>query len=120
MSADEDARARIRSVVRRVPAGTVATYGQVAAEAGLPRRARLVGHVLKRLPADSDLPWHRIINARGEISLPAGSDAWRCQRGRLEEEGVSFRDGRVDLAKYGWRPSLDALLWGPPDSDGDG
>ena len=113
--ADRDLPEKIRATVRRVPPGSVATYGQIAAEAGAPRRARLVGQVLRRLPSGSEVPWHRIINARGELSLPAGSDAWRRQRTRLEGEGIVFRAGRIDLDRYGWRPSLDALLWGLPE-----
>lgn len=115
MAAPDALRERIVATVRRVPAGAVATYGQIAAEAGAPRRARLVGHVLKKLPAGSGVPWHRVINARGELSLPAGSDGWRRQRSRLEREGVAFVAGRVDLSRFRWRPSLDALLWGPPE-----
>ena len=115
MATGGEVRAKIVDTVRRVPAGAVATYGQIAAEAGAPRRARLVGTVLKQLPAGSGVPWHRIINARGELSLPAGSDGWRRQRARLEREGVVFVGGRVDLGRFRWRPSLDALLWGPPE-----
>ena len=113
--ADDPLHEKIRATVRRVPPGAVATYGQIAAEAGAPRRGRLVGQVLKRLPGGSDVPWHRIINARGEISLPVGSDGWRQQRARLEGEGVVFSGGRIDLTRFGWQPSLDALLWGPPE-----
>lgn len=111
-TADRD---RIRDTVRRIPAGQVATYGQIAAEAGLPRRARMVGQALRGLPEDSDVPWHRVINAQGRISLPEGGEGWARQRARLTAEGVAFRNGRVDLDRYGWRPSLDALLWGPPE-----
>jgi len=105
---------RIWRTVSRVPPGSVATYGQVAREAGLGRRARRVGQALRNLPTDSDVPWHRVINAKGEISLPAASDAGQAQRRRLETEGIVFRGGRVDLKRFGWQPSLDELLWGPP------
>jgi methylated-DNA-protein-cysteine methyltransferase-like protein len=104
---------KIRQTISRVPQGSVATYGQIAAEAGVPRRARLVGQVLKRLPAGSGVPWHRIINAQGAISFTEGSEAWLRQKGRLEEEGVVFRNGHVNLEEFRWRPSLDELLWGP-------
>jgi len=110
----DDSRERIWRTVARIPAGQVATYGQVAREAGLGRRARVVGRALRSLPAGSGVPWHRVVNARGEISLPAGSDSAKEQRRRLETEGVIFREGRIDLAKCRWRPSLDELLWGPP------
>ena len=103
---------RIWRAVAAIPRGEVASYGAIARRAGAPRRARLVGHALKVAPAGLDLPWHRVLNAQGRISLPAGSKAHRTQRRLLEEEGVVFRNGRVDLAKS--RPTdLDALLWRP-------
>lgn len=103
---------RIWRAVAAIPRGEVASYGAIARRAGAPRRARLVGHALKAAPSGLDLPWHRVLNAQGRISLPAGSKAHRTQRRLLEEEGVVFRNGRVDLAKS--RPSdLDALLWRP-------
>lgn len=111
----EDPRRRIWKVVSRVPPGQVATYGQVAREAGLGRRARMVGRALRALPSGSDVPWHRIVNARGQISLPAGSDAGREQRARLEAEGVVFNEGVIDLSRFRWQPSLDELLWGAPE-----
>lgn len=111
----DDARRKIWGVVSRVPPGSVATYGQVAKEAGLGRRARMVGRALRALPAGSDVPWHRIVNASGRISLPAGSDAGAEQRARLEAEGVDFNEGVIDLARFRWQPSLDELLWGPPE-----
>jgi len=107
-----------KNIVRtvcRIPPGSVATYGQVAREAGLGRRARLVGQALRHLPEGTDVPWHRVVNARGCISLPPGSDSGRIQRARLEEEGVLFEQGQIDLQRFGWQPSLDALLWGPPE-----
>lgn len=110
-----DRQERIWRTVARIPVGQVATYGQVAREAGLGRRARMVGRALRSLPAGSGVPWHRVVNARGEISLPATSDSGREQRRRLEEEGVVFTEGRIDLSRFRWRPSLDEILWGPPD-----
>lgn len=96
---------RIYTIVALIPPGSVATYGQVAALAGQPCRARLVGRLLAALPHDRDVPWHRVINARGRISLPAGSPAALRQRARLEREGIEFRpDGRVDLSRFRWRP----------------
>jgi methylated-DNA-protein-cysteine methyltransferase-like protein len=111
----DDPKHRIWRAVSRVPAGQVATYGQVAREAGLGRRARMVGRALRSLPAGSDVPWHRVVNAGGRISLPAGSDAGREQRARLEAEGIVFSEGRIDLSRFRWQPSLDELLWGPPE-----
>ncbi len=103
---------RIWKAVAQIPHGQVASYGGIARRAGLPRRARLVGHALKIAPASLKLPWHRVVNARGAISLPAGSTAHRTQRRLLEEEGVVFRNGRVDLMNSGG-PDLDTLLWRP-------
>ena len=96
---------RIYSVVRRIPRGRVATYGQVAALAGLGGHARQVGYALSALPEGARVPWHRVINARGEVSPrsePGGDDS---QRRRLEEEGLCFDPrGRVALGRYQWRP----------------
>ncbi len=104
----------ILAAVRRIPRGKVCTYGNVAEVAGLPRRARLVGTVLRQTPTARGLPWYRVINAGGRISFPVGSDAYARQRHKLEAEGVVFAGGRVDLRRYGW-PSrdqqLDELLW---------
>lgn len=106
---------RIWRTIADIPAGCVATYGQVASLAGQPRRARLVGYALHATPAHLDIPWHRVINARGQISFPVGSEQYARQRGRLEAEGVVFVGGRVDLARFGWNASLDELLWKPRD-----
>lgn len=96
---------RIYAVVRKIPAGRVATYGQVAALAGLPGHARRVGYALHALPDHSTVPWHRVVNAQGRISLrgtQSGSDL--PQRFRLEAEGVEFDGGgRIALGRYGWK-----------------
>lgn len=96
---------RIYAVVAGIPKGKVATYGQVALLAGLPGRARLVGYAL-HAAADPLLPWHRVVNAKGEISLRSGgSGGDEVQRLRLEAEGVFFdRRGRIDPERYRWRP----------------
>jgi methylated-DNA-protein-cysteine methyltransferase-like protein len=113
--AESDA-ARIIAAIKQIPRGKVCTYGVVAEVAGLPRRARLVGTVLRQTPASKSVPWFRVINASGRISFPQGSDSYDRQRKHLEAEGVDFVGGRVDLDRYGW-PSreklLDELLWGP-------
>jgi len=96
---------RVWAVVRRVPRGRVATYGQVAALAGLGGQARQVGYALHALPWDGIAPWHRVVNARGAISLPPGGGSDVTQRLRLEREGVRFdARGRIDLGRFGWRP----------------
>ena len=93
-------------VVRRIPRGRVATYGQVAHLAGMPGRARQVGYAMSALPDDSDIPWHRVINARGEVSHRSGSSAFeQIQRALLEAEGITFdAQGRVNLPRFRWDP----------------
>jgi len=93
----------VREIVARIPSGSVATYGQVAALAGRPRAARQVGYVMGRLPMDSDIPWQRVVNREGRIS-PRGSGGEDEQAHILLSEGVHVEDGRVDLAVYLWRP----------------
>lgn len=96
--------AAICAVIRRIPKGWVATYGQVAALAGLPRRARLVGHILQHLDPATDVPWHRVVNAKGEVSWSLsrnGGDV--LQRRLLEKEGVEFDDkDRFKLERFRW------------------
>jgi methylated-DNA-protein-cysteine methyltransferase-like protein len=105
----------ILAVVARVPRGRVTTYGSVAARAGLPGRARLVGKVLRELPAGNKLPWHRVVAAAGRVALPEGSPSRKRQIERLQEEGVLVIRGRIELRRYGWSAAhddLDRLLWG--------
>ena len=99
---------RIYDLVRRIPEGRVATYGQVAALAGLAGHARQVGYALHALDDGSDVPWQRVINARGEVS-PRSDPGWEgYQRHLLEEEGVVFGlRGKVDLRRFRWRPGGD-------------
>ena len=104
---------RILAVVATIPAGSVASSGEVADRAGLPRGARLVGRTLAGCTAE--VPWHRVINAAGRLSLPAGSPAYREQQRRLRAEGVVVEAGRVAPRYFRWRNTgLDELLWGPP------
>jgi methylated-DNA-protein-cysteine methyltransferase-like protein len=93
----------IWSVVRKVPRGRVATYGQIAEIAGLEGHARQVGYAMHNLPANSNVPWHRVVNAKGEISARSGGDSHELQRLLLEAEGVQFdAKGRMDLKRYRW------------------
>ncbi len=96
----------IYTVVRRIPAGLVATYGQVAGLAGMKGCARLVGFALSALVDKSDIPWHRVINAQGRISpRSGGSPADFIQRLLLEDEGVKFdKQGRIPLRVFQWMP----------------
>jgi methylated-DNA-protein-cysteine methyltransferase related protein len=95
--------ALVHAAVRRVPRGRVATYGQIASMIGFPRHARLVGRALRALPDASPVPWHRIVNARGEISRRTRGDSDELQRILLESEGVAFdASGRVELERVRW------------------
>jgi methylated-DNA-protein-cysteine methyltransferase-like protein len=97
---------RIYSTVRRIPEGRVATYGQIAALAGIPRHARQVGYALAALKAEDDVPWHRVVNAKGEISLRSEPGYDHLQRVLLQDEGVVFdAHGRIALRSYQWRPT---------------
>lgn len=99
-------RERVLATVDSIPRGRVASYGDVAVLAGLPRRARLVGRILAELPARSGLPWHRVVNAQGGLSPRGDGASLREQRRRLSREGVRFdARGRVALAEHRWRPS---------------
>lgn len=121
-------RAHVQSIVRQVPPGRVATYGQIAAmipppEGADPRgyeriRAQWVGRALRSAPAD--VPWHRVINSQGRISLPAGTRSAAIQRMRLQAEDIELdRSGRVDLDRFGWagpgRSWLEEQGLLPPD-----
>jgi methylated-DNA-protein-cysteine methyltransferase-like protein len=93
----------IYSAVRRIPRGRVSTYGTIATLAGLDGHARQVGYALHDLPANSSVPWHRVINAKGEISARSGGDSHELQRMLLEAEGIEFDlAGRVELARFAW------------------
>ena len=102
-----DSYRRIYAVVSRIPRGRVATYGQVAVLAGLQGRARLVGYALNALREGSGVAWHRVVNARGQISDRSdGGPAGRLQRLRLERERVRFDSvGRIALERFRWRPA---------------
>jgi methylated-DNA-protein-cysteine methyltransferase related protein len=90
----------VYALVSAIPRGQVATYGQIAALLGTPRAARAVGWAMKQCPPG--LPWHRVVNAQGGISLRANVDGMVTQRIRLEQEGVPVRRGRVSLARHRW------------------
>ncbi|MDD2736377.1 MAG: MGMT family protein [Desulfuromonadaceae bacterium] len=108
---NSDTYLAIYAVVGCIPEGRVATYGQVANLAGIPGRARLVGYALSALAGRSSIPWHRVVNVQGRISLRSyGSDADMEQRLRLEHEGVRVdTSGRIPLDRFLWRPQLTGL-----------
>lgn len=100
-------REAVLRVVAAIPEGSLATYGQVAALAGFPRRPRQVGMVLKGLPEGTDLPWHRVVNALGYV--PSRGRWWgaQVQIARLRSEGISVTDeGTLDLAAHQWTSCL--------------
>ena len=101
MQQEPDINQRIWQVVALIPSGKVATYGDIARQAGLPGAARRVGRALKYLPKGTAIPWHRVINAQGRISFPDDSASKYTQRERLEAEGLVFKpNGSIDLKVY--------------------
>ncbi len=104
---------RICETIREIPQGRVASYGQIADIAGVPRGARQVGFTLRQLPEGHTLPWHRVVQASGKIAFDKDSPQFEEQRNRLMMEGVSVLSGRIDMNKYCWQPDLDELLWKP-------
>ena len=100
----DEAVEAICAVIRRIPLGWVATYGQVAAMAGMPRRARLVGRVLQHLDPGTKIPWHRVVNAKGEVSFSLSRNGGDIlQRRLLEKEGLRFdARNRLDLERCRW------------------
>lgn len=113
MSVADERATKIKEMVCKVPAGQVATYGQIAELCGLGRRARLVGKVMSQLEPDTAVPWHRIIAASGRLSLPPDSPSFARQVERLTSEGILVTRDRVPLKRFRWEPDLDELLWGP-------
>jgi methylated-DNA-protein-cysteine methyltransferase-like protein len=94
----------IKQIIKSIPRGKVATYGQIAAFAGSPRAARQVVRILHSCSIKDNLPWHRVINGQGKISLKPGQ-GYESQKRLLKKEGVKFAlDGSVDLNQYQWRP----------------
>ena len=95
---------KIYRAVKRIPRGRVSTYGTIATLAGLDGHARQVGYALHALPEGSSVPWHRVVNAKGEISPRSAGDSHELQRMLLEAEGVDFTlRGVIDLRRFGWR-----------------
>lgn len=100
-----DFRRNCLNIIRQIPAGKVATYGQIAEMAGFPRHARQVGYTLRNLEADCNLPWHRVVNAQGGVSPRGISGSDDFQKLLLEAEGVEFGvHGRINLDRHLWQP----------------
>ncbi|MGH8165980.1 MAG: MGMT family protein [Woeseiaceae bacterium] len=104
---------RIWTTVCDIPAGKVASYGQIAEIAGVPRGARQVGYALKHVPDDLEIPWHRVIRSSGRLAFDDNTRAFKRQVKRLSMEDVPVLKGRVNMRKYRWEPDLDELLWKP-------
>jgi methylated-DNA-protein-cysteine methyltransferase related protein len=105
--------AAIVRAIAAIPRGRVASYGEIATRAGLPRRARLVGRVLREAGPAAKLPWQRVLRSDGRIAFPPGSRGFREQRQRLLSEGVVVLKGKVDIRRFGWQRDLDAEVWAP-------
>ena len=114
-TADVDWYRNVWKVVSEIPSGHVLTYGEVARLAGLPSAARRVSQALRRAPRQMELPWHRVINSQGKISFPEDSSGWKRQKDKLENEGVIFLKGKVNLDQFGYRGAVDRLVWGGDD-----
>ncbi|HEX5788175.1 MAG TPA: MGMT family protein [Woeseiaceae bacterium] len=116
--------ARIVAVIRRIPPGSVASYGQVAEIAGIPRGARQVAYALRQLPDGHDVPWFRVVQSAGTIAFPPDTPSFADQRDRLRREGVVVTGARIDMRRYRWQPGCDAdldyYLWGPSDAPDTG
>lgn len=103
-SPDSDHVHRILTIIRQIPSGKVASYGQIARLAGIPRNAREVGSVLRKLPAEAKVPWFRVVNSRGEISARISPDGPNRQHQLLVREGIKFDSrGRISLDEFGWK-----------------
>lgn len=102
---------KIFRTVRAIPAGKVASYGQIADLAGLPGRARLVGKSLSHTPKDQPVPWHRVLRSNGQLAFAKGSDTALKQTGLLQEENVVVLNNRVKLKEFQWQPDLAELLF---------
>ncbi|MBL4910171.1 MAG: MGMT family protein [Alteromonadaceae bacterium] len=106
---------QIWQTVQTIPVGKVASYGQIADLAGLPGRARLVGKALGYVPKSGwqgqKVPWYRVINSQGKISLPFGSKGFEQQKQLLQNEQVVVTGCRIKLKNFQWQPSIDELLF---------
>ncbi len=104
---------RIWETIADIPPGNVASYGQIAEIAGIPRGARQVAYALRHTPRELELPWFRVVQAAGTLAFKQGSDSFKRQSGLLAEDGIVMLNGKIDMQRYRWQPDLDELLWKP-------
>ena len=97
-----DKETLIFTIIAGIPFGKVASYGQIARLAGYPQNSRLVGRLLKTMPNDSKIPWHRVVNSQGKISFPLGSDKHQEQREKLISEGIVLKKNKINMQYYQW------------------
>jgi methylated-DNA-protein-cysteine methyltransferase-like protein len=102
LETQEQRREAIYLALAQIPKGKVITYGNLAKLAGMPNSARLAGRLMCELPAGSRLPWHRVINSQGKLSLPEDSASYREQIKRLQKEGVEIKNGKIKLSVYAY------------------
>jgi methylated-DNA-protein-cysteine methyltransferase-like protein len=99
---DDELRRAILFTLSLIPEGKVSTYGDIANKSGFPGKARFVGYILKNLPPDSHIPWHRVVNCQGKIAFPHDSDKYLEQKEKLLSEGVEFTNLRVPMSFFRW------------------
>jgi len=102
LSSQQERREAIFLALAQIPKGKVITYGNLAKLAGLPNGARLAGRLMCELPEGTELPWHRVINAQGRLSLPVGSNSYREQHQRLLNDGIEIVNGKINLGRFGF------------------
>lgn len=101
---------KIWFIVAMIPSGQVSAYGKIADLAGLPGRARYVSKALKMAPESMQLPWHRVINSQGKISFKPDTTQFRAQLEQLRVEGIEVHKGKIQMAKFEWRPDMATLV----------
>ena len=106
---------KILSIIRAIPKGCVASYGQIATIAGIPRGHRLVTRALREANSDDALPWYRVIRGDGRCGMPKDSKGYIMQFELLKSEGVLANNGKVDMKHFQWKPDMDFLLFRPQD-----
>jgi methylated-DNA-protein-cysteine methyltransferase-like protein len=100
----QEFRDAVLYILGQIPEGKVTTYGKIAHMAGYPRHSRHVGKLLAELPNGSKIPWHRVINAQGQLSFPEQSERFHQQKTLLEQEGIAFLNGKINLKQFLWHP----------------